>query len=136
MPVLKLGQTRNDGGRKTPWQVRAFRTSRLVFAILHMTWQHNKRSRQARGYGTALERLRAAPFARAGRLCQPCNRVGRVTVTREADHIIPKAKGGTDHIDQLQSICSPCQKAKTVEVQGRKVRQHRRNGLEGYPLDD
>ena len=105
-----------------------------------MTWQHAKRSRQARGYGRSWERLRAAALARDLHLCQPCARAGRVTPATEVDHITPKAKGGADHLDQLQSICTPCHRAKTAQeaaqAQGRTVRKRRRIGLDGYPLDD
>jgi len=31
----------------------------------------------------------------------------------EVDHIVSKAKGGTDEPGNLQGICEPCHKAKT-----------------------
>ena len=105
-----------------------------------MTWQHDRRSRQARGYGRAWDKLRAAALARDLHLCQICARSGRVTPATEVDHIIPKAKGGADTLENTQSACTPCHRAKTAteaaEAQGRKVRQRRRIGLDGYPLDD
>ncbi|MGY6696094.1 MAG: HNH endonuclease [Roseinatronobacter sp.] len=105
-----------------------------------MAWQHDRRSRQARGYGRRWERLRAAALTRDKHLCQPCKRAGRVAPATEVDHIVPKAKGGADTLENTQSICGPCHKAKTAreaaEAQGRTVRQRRRIGLDGYPLDD
>ena len=102
-------------------------------------WKHDRRSRQARGYGRAWEKARAAALTRDMHLCQPCKREGRATPAREVDHITPKAKGGTEALDNLQSICKPCHAAKTereaAEAQGRTHRRKTRVGLDGYPID-
>ena len=65
---------------------------------------------------------------------------GRVTPATEVDHVTPKTKDGADSLENTQSICRPCHKAKTAreaaEAQGRKVTLRRRIGLDGYRLDD
>ena len=73
----------------------------------------SRRSRHERGYGTAWDKLRIVILRRDKYLCQPCVRDGYTTTAQEVDHIIPKAKGGTDDEDNLQSICTPCHKHKT-----------------------
>ena len=50
----------------------------------------------------------------------------------EVDHVLPKAKGGTDDLKNLQSICSACHRAKTLRDEGRKAA--RIVGLDGYPI--
>jgi 5-methylcytosine-specific restriction enzyme A len=66
-------------------------------------------------------------------LCQPCRKQGRTTAAIQCDHITPKAKGGTDELDNLQAICQPCHQAKTdreaAEAQGRTLRP--RVGFDG-----
>ena len=103
------------------------------------SWQHDRRSRQERGYGRAWEKAREAALSRDMHLCQPCQREGRATPAREVDHITPKHKGGTDDLGNLQSICTDCHKAKTAQesagAQGRTHRRKRRVGLDGYPID-
>lgn len=47
-------------------------------------------------------------------LCVPCGKQGRVTEAQEVDHVIPLAKGGTDAPENLQAICIPCHRAKTL----------------------
>jgi 5-methylcytosine-specific restriction enzyme A len=99
-----------------------------------MAW--STESRQARGYGAHWDKLRAQAMARDMWLCQPCRRLGCVTVATECDHVTPKAKGGDDELPNLQAICRPCHRAKTdreaAEAQGRKVRP--RIGLDGWPV--
>lgn len=79
------------------------------------------RSAAERGYGYAWKKIRDRIMARDKHLCQPCLNGGRPTQAREVDHIIKKADGGTDDDDNLQAICKPCHKAKTLrERQGNK----------------
>lgn len=80
-------------------------------------WAHDKgrESRQARGYGSAWERLRKQVMQRDAGLCQPCIRLGHTSPAHAVDHVIPKAEGGTDDERNLQAICKPCHAAKTAE---------------------
>lgn len=59
-----------------------------------------------RGYGLAWRRRRAA-ILRRDRFC-PCG-----AVATEVDHLVPKARGGTDHPSNLRGLCKPCHSAKT-----------------------
>lgn len=92
----------------------------------------SKASRHARGYGAAWDRVRLQALKRDCYLCQPCLRAGRITEAREVDHIKPKAKGGTDDLANLQSICSPCHIEKTAKDEGWK--RPRQVGPDGYPV--
>ena len=47
-------------------------------------------------------------------LCRVCLASGRTSLTTQCDHIIPKARGGTDARTNLQGICGPCHDAKTA----------------------
>lgn len=63
-------------------------------------------------------KLRPAVLRRDEGLCQPCLRAGRYTPGTEVDHIISKANGGTDDLDNLELICTECHKAKTSQERG------------------
>ena len=71
-------------------------------------------TRQQRGYGAAWEALRKQVLSRDKGLCQVCLSEGRFRPAREVDHKVPKAQGGTDAFENLQSICTTCHKAKTA----------------------
>ncbi|AAL40344.1 putative bacteriophage protein gp82 [Burkholderia pseudomallei] len=71
-------------------------------------------NRHARGYGTAWDKIRQRILRRDSGLCQPCLQAGRVTVATAVDHVISKARGGTDHDENLQAICRDCHAAKTA----------------------
>lgn len=94
-----------------------------------MAW--STESRHARGYGTRWTKLREARLRIDSYLCVPCSKERRTTPATEVDHVQPKAKGGTDDMDNLQSICSECHKAKTARDEGRQRR--RETGADGYP---
>ena len=94
-------------------------------------------SRQERGYGRQWEKVRLHVLRRDDGICQPCLMTGRYTPASQVDHIIPKASGGTDDPDNLQSICGTCHFEKTAreaaEAQGRTYRPRRSIGVDGWP---
>lgn len=99
-------------------------------------WNH-RASRQARGYGTAWDKLRKQVLERDCYLCQPCRRADRTTLAREVDHIRPKAKGGTDDLENLEAICVPCHRDKSARDQGKVLRTRpRATGADGWPLEE
>lgn len=76
-------------------------------------------SRHERGYGWEWEKLRKVVLARDCGLCQPCKEADRITLGNIVDHIIAKAEGGTDELDNLQVICKPCHVQKTAREAAR-----------------
>lgn len=66
-----------------------------------------------RGYGYAWQKRRAEVLQRDNHLCQVCLAKGYFTPATEVDHVINKASGGTDDIENLQAICHVCHKSKT-----------------------
>jgi len=78
-------------------------------------WQTSKGKTPAqRGYGIQWRKRRNRIMKRDSHLCQECKRNGIITQAKEVDHIINKARGGTDDDSNLEAICTPCHKAKTV----------------------
>lgn len=73
------------------------------------------KSRQERGYGRAWEFRRKRILVRDRYLCQDCRRRGIGIKAESVDHIIPKAHGGTDDDDNLESLCWPCHRRKTAK---------------------
>ena len=100
-------------------------------------WDHGRReSRHKRGYGTAWEKLRKRVMARDNYLCQTCYNAKpqRITPAKEVDHKLPKAKGGTDDLDNLAAICVPCHRAKSARDQGKTPRKTQAYGIDGWPI--
>lgn len=80
---------------------------------------------QGRG-GRPWERKRERVFVRDRYLCQSCKRRGLYTyVTLHGinhgicDHIVPIAEGGSDLLDNLQTLCQACSREKTQQESGR-----------------
>ena len=78
-------------------------------------YRHTLSSTQ-RGYGAAWRKLREHVFRRDSKLCQNCLKEGRITEATVVDHIKPKAIGGTDDMDNLQSLCRKCHDHKTATI--------------------
>ena len=95
-----------------------------------MAW--GKTSRHARGYGAAWVRLREQVMQRDTWLCQSCRKQGYVERATQVDHIVPKAKGGTDHMDNLQSLCEKCHVDKTARDNGGNPKPT--IGVDGWPV--
>jgi biotin operon repressor len=62
-----------------------------------------------------------AVLARDGHRCVRCGtRPGHQGRWLEVDHIIEKLDGGTDTVENLQTLCNVCHSAKTAEYQARR----------------
>ena len=92
-------------------------------------------SRHARGYGSEWVKTRERILIRDMYLCQPCLRNSRPTplcvkpYDHAVDHIIPKAKGGTDDDANLEAICAECHDAKSLaDKAGPSLRVKRDDG--------
>lgn len=100
--------------------------------MTHKPWRHSKGTTTERGLGWSWQQQRVRILARDCGLCQPCKRKGQLTQASEVDHIIPRAKGGEADDDNLQAICIPCHKAKTLQDEGKKARPV--IGPDGWPV--
>lgn len=100
-----------------------FRPAGMKASTPRPSWATTGReSRQKRGYGRAHELMRERVLIEEP-LCRPCLAEGRTSATTIADHIVPKAEGGTDERDNYQGICKPCHKLKTAAESGRSRRR-------------
>lgn len=93
------------------------------------------KSRHERGYGKEWTHKRLQALERDSYLCQRCRAQDRLTelaikpYDHAVDHIVPKAKGGTDDLSNLQSLCTPCHTIKTEEdKRGNSKRIRREDG--------
>lgn len=63
--------------------------------------------------GRRLQAMRVSLFAR-NPLCVECDRLGRVTLATQRDHIKPLAEGGTDDDSNVQGLCHDCHEGKSL----------------------
>ena len=100
-----------------------------------MGWQHDRDrgNRHARGYGYQWTVTRKIVLKRDNWLCVPCQSQGRTTVATAVDHITPKFKGGTDSLDNLQSICTDCHVRKSIDETRNKA--GKACSIDGVPID-
>ena len=59
-------------------------------------------------------RTRFLLFKRDCYKCKICQRTG---VLLEVDHVIPRALGGSDKVDNLQTLCLECNRGKSDDLQ-------------------
>ena len=77
-----------------------------------------------RGYGWQWRQLRNAVIARDP-ICTVCCRVP----STDADHIIPRAQGGQDTMENLRGRCHSCHSSKTAKRDGGFGNPVKRSGL-------
>lgn len=83
-----------------------------------MAWDRGSSAR--RGYGHDWRKARGA-ILKDNPLCRACFGRGYITPATQVDHIVPKAKGGTDERSNLQPLCARCHADKTqVESSGKE----------------
>ena len=82
--------------------------------------------------GKALQQARMTKLY-ANPLCEQCQRKGLVVLATEVDHIVPLFKGGSDLMDNKQSLCIDCHKIKTAKDMGYRARYG--CDANGLPLD-
>lgn len=86
-----------------------------------------RENRHARGYGRAHELMRELVLGEEP-LCRAC-KVKAPPLYRAAvvaDHIVPKAEGGSDERENYQGLCDPCHRAKTARESANARRRARR----------
>ena len=87
-------------------------------------YDQQRGTRQQRGYGLAWQRIRLEVLVRDLYECQICHKpVGMASGDAHVDHIVAKAKGGTDDLDNLRTLCPACHSARTVRDDGGFGRQ-------------
>lgn len=87
--------------------------------------------------GASPERIRSREWRAKRRaviardpVCRRCWRRG----SAEADHIIARADGGTDDMDNLQGVCRYCHASKTARESAARRRKAMRDERERYAL--
>jgi 5-methylcytosine-specific restriction protein A len=75
-----------------------------------------------RGYcSAAWFKIRQVVLVRDAWQCQECGRVCADKREAHVDHVTPKARGGTDELGNLRTLCVRCHGRKTMQEQRRKV---------------
>jgi 5-methylcytosine-specific restriction endonuclease McrA len=69
--------------------------------------KRNRGSTTARGYGAAWQAISRAVLARDGYRCRYCGGLASTT-----DHVVAKARGGTDDPSNLVACCRSCNSKK------------------------
>ncbi len=58
-------------------------------------------------YGRGWKRIRDR-YIKAHPLCEQCQKDGRLTTAQEVHHVVPLINGGSNHVDNLMSLCHSC----------------------------
>lgn len=96
-------------------------------------WKRKRISANERGYGWQWQKIRKQALERDSYLCQDCKAKDILTPAAQVDHIIPKAKGGSNDLDNLRSLCRPCHDQKSARDLGHRVKPT--YGPDGWPID-
>ena len=51
-------------------------------------------------------------------MCRRCRQRGELRLATDADHIVPRSRGGRDTLENLQSLCKSCHGIKSATEDG------------------
>ena len=122
LPVLKKHQIVSSEG-----ELISLNTGRLTYeeraeikAICEQKISEFIQSRGLNTYGLSIldftnvpETIRYDVLVRDGRKCLLCGRMPKDGIRLEVDHILPRSKGGSNSMDNLQTLCAPCNRGKS-----------------------
>lgn len=90
------------------------KTHKARMRLLEAKPRETRESASKRGYGRAWQKLRTFKLNR-----QPmCEANGCWRHASEVDHIVPRARGGIDSYENLQSLCKTHHSQKTAREDG------------------
>ena len=101
-----------------PWKVPTYKPPGHDAAKKEASSEKNRArgSAASRGYGHRWQKLRMMALRRDCYICQVCGLpVGK---GGHVDHIVPLAQGGTNSLDNLQTLCATCHSRKTAQQDG------------------
>lgn len=114
MPAKIPKQCRMRGCSQLTTERHGYCSAHAHMAIGWRETNRVKGNADARGYGYRWKMVRKQALERDKYLCQLCLAKGVLTPATAVDHIINKANGGTDDLENLQAICDPCHEIKTA----------------------
>jgi 5-methylcytosine-specific restriction endonuclease McrA len=97
-----------SGDRYERWEVEKFRTLVAKHRRLNAEREAIRQRRYEAGRALSDAALRRRVFERDGHLCRSCQSAELLTV----DHVVAVINGGTDDIDNLQTLCRTCNSSK------------------------
>lgn len=98
-------------------------------------WNHTATTTQ-RGYGWKWQKLRLKVLERDHYICQAHLKRGVYVPGNDVDHIVSKAKGGGDDMENLRILCSACHRHKTAtELHGTTREELPGCSASGAPID-
>lgn len=109
----RLCGTVHDAGSTPPLHCRFCIGEYLLVGGCEQGWRlvgREPRQQAPRKRGSVSGSRRQRVFARDGYTCVRCGERRPKLLT--VDHIHPKSKGGTNAMDNLQTLCEPCNVAK------------------------
>ncbi|WP_438863777.1 HNH endonuclease [Neptunicella sp.] len=77
-------------------------------------WNVRLSAWKGKGSTRAWRRIREQILARDNWMCVSCSARGIYQPANQVDHLVPKTAGGTDHPNNLQSLCDDCHEDKTI----------------------
>lgn len=91
----------------------------LVHGDIGRQYDDQRESAARRGYDATWRKNRIM-FLRAHPLCADIFRIhgDQVVTATDVDHILPRARGGSDSWDNLQALCHSCHSRKTANEDG------------------